>query len=354
MTLGIAAFEAQLSSASITSTKKKQDMIKDALIGYLRDNKRLPCPETTAIGGAAPTGQENRKVVGNPASSCTSYWGTVPYTTLGLTRDTAIDGFGNFFTYFVSSAQSTAEPDWTLTQNTVAVPGFSVGSPGRFGITDNGVATTLSANLAVAVIVSHGKNGLGAYTTKGTRNDQPAAGTDERTNSPDAAADPVAWNPPSTIATVAPTLPDPAIAAIISRDRTDTFDDIVLAIRPNDLLQPLIKDGAIRSAEAQVQEGLIAVRDLAIAQLLGNACNLTVMPAATRPIDPWGQTIDYSIVVAGPLTASTLAGTTAFRVWSYGPNRTNNLGGGDDRLLPTGLDVTFGQIRARIPSTACP
>lgn len=354
MTLGIAAFDAQLSSAALTSTKKKQDIIKDALIGYLRDNKRLPCPETTAIGGVAPTGQETRQTAGNPATLCTSYWGTVPYTTLGLTRDTAIDGFGNFYTYFVSGAQSTAEPDWTLTQNTAAVPGFSVGNPGRFGITDNGVATTLSANLAVAVIVSHGKNGLGAYTVKGTRNDQPAGGTEERINAPDAAALPGPWAPPSTVATVAPTLPDPGTAVIVSRDRTDTFDDIVLAIRPNDLLQPLIKDGALKSAEAQVQEGLIAVRDIAIAQLLGNACNLAAMPAATRPIDPWGQAIEYNIVLSGPLTVSTPAGTTAFRVWSYGPNRTNNLGGVDDRLLPTGLDVTFGHIRARIPSTACP
>lgn len=354
MTLGIAAFDAQLNGAALTSTKKKQEIIKDALIGYLRDNKRLPCPETSAIGAVAPTGQETRQTAGNPATLCVAYWGTVPYTTLGLTRDTAIDGFGNFFTYFVSGAQSTAEPDWTLTQNTAAVPGFSVGNPGRFGITDNGVATTLSANLAVAVIVSHGKNGLGAYTTKGTRNDQPAAGTEERTNAPDAAAIPGVWNPPSTVPTVAPTLPDPGIAVIVSRDRTDTFDDIVLAIRPNDFLQPLIKDGALKSAEAQVQEGLIAVRDLAIAQLLGNSCTTAAMPAATRPIDPWGQTIDYSIVSAVPLAASTAAGVTAFRVWSYGPNRVSNAGGGDDRVSPTGLDVTFGQIRARIPSTACP
>lgn len=357
MTLGIAAFDAQLSSAALTSTKKKQDIIKDALIGYLRDNKRLPCPETTAIGGVAPTGQETRATAGNPATLCTSYWGTVPYTTLGLTRDTAIDGFGNFFTYFVSGAQSTAEPDWTLTQNTAAVPGFSVGNPGRFGITDNGVATTLSANLAVAVIVSHGKNGFGAYTAKGTRNDQPAAGTEERTNAPDAAVLPGAWNPPSTVATVAPTLPDPGIAVIVSRDRNDTFDDIILAIRPNDLLQPLIKDGALKSAEAQVQEGLIAVRDLAIAQLLGNSC-FPVNSVSNPPIDPWGQTFAYgNAATATQLTATNPlnpATTLAFRVWSYGPNRTNNGGLGDDRVLPMGLDVSFALVRSRIPSTACP
>lgn len=350
MTLGIAAFDAQLSSAALTSTKKKQEIIKDALIGYLRDNKRLPCPETTAIGGVAPTGQETRQTAGNPATLCTSYWGTVPYTTLGLTRDTAIDGFGNFYTYFVSSAQSTAEPDWTLTQNTAAVPGFSVGNPGRFGITDNGVATTLSANLAVAAIVSHGKNGLGAYTTKGTRNDQPTAGAEERTNAPDAAVVPGPWNPPSTIATASP---DPGIAVIVSRDRTDTFDDIVLAIRPNDLLQPLIKDGAIKSAEAKVQEGLITVRDLGIEYFFNTSptpCTPKAIPLAMLPIDAWGSAINYTYSLS-PLTqanAATLASTTAFSIRSFGPDRAN--GGTDDRVLT----VTYGQILARIPSTACP
>lgn len=353
MTLGIAAFDAQLSSAALSSTKRKQEIIKDALIGYLRDYKRLPCPDTTALGAAPPTGQETRQTAGVPTTVCASYWGTVPYTTLGLTRDVAIDGFGNIYSYFVSSAQSIAEPDWTLTQNTAAVPGFSVGNPGRFGITDNGLATTLSANLAVAVIVSHGKNGFGAYTTKGTRNDQPTAGTEERTNAPDAAAPPGPWNLVTTT-TTAPTLPDPGIAELVSRDRSDTFDDIVLAIRPNDLLQPLIRDGAVKSTEAQVQESLLAVKESAIAQLLGNTTPCTPMAITNIPIDPWGQTINYSIVSATQLTATTPAGTAAFRVWSSGPNRVSNGGVGDDRVLPTGLDVTFGQIRARIPSTACP
>lgn len=355
MTLGMAVFDAQLSNAASSGTRKNQEILKDALIAYLRDNKRLPCPETSALGGMAPTGQETRQSAGDPTTSCASFWGTVPYTTLGLTRDIAIDGFGNLFTYFVSSAQSTAEPDWTLTQKSGLpfVPGFSVGNPGRFGITDNGVATTLSANLAVVAVVSHGQNGLGAYTIKGTRNEMPAWGTEERTNAPDATAQPGPWNPPSTVATLPPTLPAPGVAVLVARDRSDTFDDIVLAIRPNDLLQPLIKDGAIRSAEAQVQEALLAVKGMAVAQLLGNACKPVASLSGT-PIDPWGMPVAYSstatAITLTPTNPPSPVATPAFRVWSYGPDRINNNGLGDDRVL----DASFAQVRSWIPTTACP
>jgi prepilin-type N-terminal cleavage/methylation domain-containing protein len=357
MTLGMAVFDAQLSNAASSGTRKNQEILKEALIAYLRDNKRLPCPETSALGGMAPTGRETRQSAGDPATSCASYWGTVPYTTLGLPRDTAIDGFGNLFTYFVSSAQSTAEPDWTLTQKS-GVPGFSVGNPGRFGITDNGVATTLSANLAVAAFVSHGKNGLGAYTIKGTRNELPAGGTEERTNAPDAAALPGPWNPPSTVATLPPTLPEPGVAMLVARDRTETFDDIDLAMHPNDLLQPLVKDGAIRSAEAQIQEALLAVKGMAVAQLLGNACKPVASLSSTTRIDPWGQPIAYgSTATTTTLTSTTPpnpAATFAFQVWSYGPDRANNNGAGDDRILPSGHSVSFAEVRSLIPPIACP
>lgn len=356
MTLGMAVFDTQLSNAASSGTRKNQEILKDALVAYLRDNKRLPCSEISALNGMAPTGQETRQSAGDPATSCASYWGTVPYTTLGLPRDTAIDGFGNLFTYFISSAQSTAEPDWTLTQKSASVPGFSVGNPGRFGITDNGVATTLSANLAVVAVVSHGKNGLGAYTIKGTRNELPASGTEERTNAPDAAALPSPWNPPSTVATLP--LPAPGVAVLVARDRSDTFDDIVLAIRPNDLLQPLVKDGAIRSAEAQVQEALLAVKGMAVAQLLGNACKPVASLSGTTRIDPWGQPIAYgSTATTTTLTSTTPpnpATTFAFQVWSYGPDRANNNGAGDDRILPSGHSVSFAEVRSLIPPIACP
>ena len=363
LTLGLAAFNAQVSNAALSTTKKKQEIIRDALIAYLRDFKRLPCPEVTAFGGNAPTGVEGRQTAGNPATNCSSFWGTLPYTDLGLSRDVAMDGYENFFSYYVSSAQTTAEPDWTLT-TAAGVPGFGVGNPGRFAITENGTATTLSKNLATAVIVSHGNNGLGAFTSKGTRNALPANGTDERQNALDTPGlpnVPSAWAAPSQIAVIPPILPNPGITALIARDRTETpapFDDVVMALRPNDLLAPIIKDGALKSAEALIQEQLAAVRDTAISQLLTNISNpcTPVASIVGLPIDPWGTAINYSIpATIYPLTASTpAASTVAFSVWSSGPDRANNAGTGDDRILATSPNVTYGQIRARIPPTACP
>ena len=362
LTLGMSAFNAVTANTALSTTKKKQEIIRDALIAYLREFKRLPCPEVTAFGANPPTGVEGRQTAGNPATNCSSFWGTLPYTELGLSRDVAMDGYENFFTYFVSSAALTVEPDWTLTQ-AAGVPGFSVGNPGRFAITENGSATTLSINLATVAIVSHGNNGLGAFTSKGTRNALPADGTDERQNAPDTSFNtPAAWAAPSQLAVAPPTLPNPGITALVMRDRTDTpapFDDVVMAIRPNDLLMPIVKDGALKSAEALIQEQLATVRDAAIAQMLAASCT-PVASIANLPIDPWGTVISYQRVSGIRLTASNsaaLATTQAFRIWSSGVDRSSATASDrlDDRTLTPGIDViTYGQVSARIPTTACP
>ncbi len=361
LTLGMAAFNAQVGSAALSATKKKQEIIRDALVAYLRDFKRLPCPEVTAFAGTAPTGVEGRQTTGNPATNCASFWGTIPYADLGLSRDVALDGHENFFTYFVSSARTTAEPNWALTA-AAGVPGFGVGNPGRFAIAENGVATTLSKNLAAVVLVSHGSNGLGAFTSKGTRNVLPANGTDERQNAPDTPGLPnlpPVWTAPTQVAAVPPALPNPGISSLVARDRTEApepFDDVVVAFRPNDLLTPVIRDGAMRSADALVQDQLAVARDTAIAQMLANSCTPDVS-VATLPSDPWGTSLFYQQVSATQLTASsaaTLAPLSAFRIWSAGENRVSDGGSGDDRVLMTGLNVTYGQILTRISLSTCP
>lgn len=376
LTLGMAAFNAQVGNAAPSTTKKKQEIIRDALIAYLRDYKHLPCPEVTAFGGNTPTGIEGRQTTGNPATNCVSFWGTIPYAELGLPRDVAMDGYENLFTYFVSSALS-GEPDWTLTQ-TAGVPGFSVGNPGRFAITENGVETTFSRNLAAVVIVSHGSNGLGAFTSKGKRIPLPALGTWERQNAPDTPASPPSWIAPSQTPVNSSVMPNPGIRALIVNDRkdddgTDThapFDDVLMVLRPNDLLMPLIKDGALKSAEALIQEQLVTVRDTAIVQMLATACT-PVAGIANLPTDPWGTPIHYKGVSNAPkLTASataTLANTTAFQIWSAGPDRISSTptpGKGDDQTLTSlttnpadvtnPADITYGLVSARIPTTACP
>lgn len=376
LTMGLAAFSVQVEATALSATQKRQDTIREALIAYLRTHRRLPCPETTALNGSPPTGAESRGTSDPP--QCLSFWGTLPFETLGVSRDTALDGYGNYFTYYVSAAAINSEPDWTLTSRS-GVPGFNVGNPGRFAITErigaSLVPTTNAANLAAAVIVSHGKNGSGAFTLKGTRIAQPPAGSDERTATPNTPpANPPAWVAPGALTGCGSTCPTPGMLELITKDHTDNagspggaYDDIVLVLRPNDLLGPIIRDGAMKSAEALVQEQLAIAHDIAIAEMLAkdsnnsNECTPKQSLNATLPIDLWGSPIQYKLVQAQQMTASNqapLATTPAFQIWPVGPNRTDDSSGGtlsgDDISLSTGIDITYGQILSRISVSACP
>lgn len=372
LTMGLAAFSVQVDTAALSATQKRQEAIKDALIAYLRKNRRLPCPETMGLagGGTSPTGRENRANVSgppDPSLQCSSYVGTLPWLDLGLPKDAALDGYGNFHTYFVSSAAAVLDPDWTLTANPGTTTGFGTGSPGRFAITHNGQTTGVDASLyplpalAAVVLVSHGKNGFGAITEKGTRNVDSADASELANQPPVAAAAAQSWSPQvsSPIDYNAIGMRVPAVTATLVTGSTTaggTFDDVVLVLRPDDLLVPIIKDGSMKSAEALVQEQLVNVRDAAIAEMLANNCTPKLSLATLLPTDPWGSTIFYTRVSSTPMTQTNqviLATTNAFRIWSFGPNRDDDSGAGDDKALQTGY-ITYGQFLSRISPTACP
>jgi prepilin-type N-terminal cleavage/methylation domain-containing protein len=372
LTMGLAAFSMQVEATALSATQKRQDTIKEALIAYLRTHRRLPCPETTALNGSPPTGAESRGTSNPP--QCLSFWGTLPFATLGLSRDTALDGYGNYFTYYVSAAAINSEPDWTLTSRS-GVPGFNVGNPGRFAITERiGAAlvpATNAANLAAAVIVSHGKNGSGAFTLKGTRIAQPPAGSDERTATPNTPpASPPAWVAPGALTGCGSTCPTPGMLEFITKDHTDdagspggAYDDIVLVLRPNDLLGPIIKDGAMKSAEAQLSDSFARIKSALASYALSHSnthgggncqsttppyCLLlptTLMAAGLAPddvTDPWGMDIQYvpnsSLDQSGPgngLSNTSPPSGDAYTLKSYGPDRQANTP--DDKTLPVSL-----------------
>src|SRR5258705_6560564 len=83
LTMGVGALSAARENTASSSTAQKQNAIKEALIGYLRRNSRLPCPDTNFT---APDGVENRATAGGPTTACSSRFGLVPYVTLGLRR----------------------------------------------------------------------------------------------------------------------------------------------------------------------------------------------------------------------------------------------------------------------------
>lgn len=290
--VGLTAINSQLARASISATQKKQEIIKDSLIAYLTKNKRLPCP---AIG---ITGNESR-VMANAPANCTGYFGILPYATLGLSKSTALDGWENVFSYAVT-------PQWTLTYSTAApiaggtssniwANAFNAGASGTITSKDrspatNATPTTLSSN-AVVFIVSHGVNGLGAFTAKGTQNISPAAGTDELLNVPNTTT----WAIP---------------ANFYQREYTDidvatygAFDDITQLLIPSDLTIPLMKDGALKSAESQLAEQLTNISNALIgAMYVSSVCappvqgsfNALLQANGIPTVDPWGGAITYT------------------------------------------------------------
>ena len=300
--LGLSALNAQMASAAISATKKKQETIKDALIAYLGRNKRLPCPDSNFT---SPDGIENRGTTGTPGTpadptqACDMSFGLVPYQTLGLPKSAALDGWENFFSYQVSNDTVTSNNlNWTLTNS------FHVGNNGTITVKDR--SSTDITNIVVAV-VSHGKNGLGAYTSKGTRNVLPV----------------VADQPDEYQNTQSTAHPDP-LKTFYNREYTENtaatggaFDDIVMMLNRNDLLTPLMKDGSLKSAEAQWAEQIANINSALTGAIFSNSrcaplgnqtssigqTNATDQQALFTSLltangislfDPWGGTLSYT------------------------------------------------------------
>lgn len=244
MGAGLSLLSVKQEAAKWDATRKNQEAIKQALINYLGKNKRLPCPTTVALLGVAS----------NPNPLCTSYSGIVPYASLGLDRTTALDGWENYITYVVAKNPITTPPPspyktaWMLsyhaTDNTSpnttnkSSAFWPSTSTGGIKVTNGTTDTIIIANPvdltgAAVVLISYGKNGFGAVNVKGGTNDSTSAGADETIN-------------------VAPDSTGAAIT-IVKRDTTDStagggaFDDVVMMLSANDLIDTLIENGTLQS-----------------------------------------------------------------------------------------------------------
>lgn len=239
MGAGLSLLSVKQEAAKWGVTQKNQETVKQALINYLGKNKRLPCPSTVALLGVA----------GNPP--CASYSGIVPYATLGLDRTAALDGWENFITYAAAKNPITTPPpspyttawmysyhatDNTPPNTTTDYLAFRV-STSTGGITVTDGTTTIAdpgaATGAAVVLISYGKNGFGAVNIKGGTNNSASAGADEAIN--------VALD--STGAAI----------TVVKRGTTDStagggaFDDIVMMLSANDLVDSLIANGMLQS-----------------------------------------------------------------------------------------------------------
>lgn len=152
----------QVENRQVSETQKMLEDIKEALIGHAVAKGYLPCPDRTSGGAGAPGSNDvaNDGIedynTGTGACFSTTSTGNVPWQTLGLG---VMDPWGNHFRYRVDTdfAHHTTLFSFTTSAD------LCVGSTSTSCTTPfTGRLTVASPDGAVAVIISHGKNGYGA------------------------------------------------------------------------------------------------------------------------------------------------------------------------------------------------
>lgn len=345
LTMGVSTWLASVNSSATRSTKERQVAVREALISYLRTNGRLPCPDigpNSSVAGpiaAGPDGRENRSALNgsepDTTADCAQAFGLIPYADIGLSREASLDAWGNAMLYRVSNTHPASLPssDWVRKIN------FRPANVGSILVSDR-----VAMVAAVAVLISHGRNGLGAWTTRGTQIDATGAGADEAVH----IAGCVTGSTPALVC--------------YNRDITESataaggaFDDIVLGITANDILTPLIKEGSIKSAMATLNSTFETMIDRLAATAVkvyapGPPASCSYTP--TLPVtetDPWGSVMTCNSTTTAVTVAGLMASPTATfcTITSRGP----------DTLAVTNDDiernVTNGEIASRLIRNGC-
>jgi len=172
--------------------------IEDALIQFVAVNGRLPCP----ADGALDTGIEN-PADPNPqigAATCTTLVGTVPWQTLGISQDFALDAWAQKISYRVfhgptgltrTGGASMTDCDLFDTGLSIPLPANGLCDPSHDntaeqfllgkGLSFDDKGTTTSG--VAFVLISHGPTGRGAFLPGGVQTPLPnAANGPERGN----------------------------------------------------------------------------------------------------------------------------------------------------------------------------
>lgn len=190
----IVPLSTQVDQQRINDTNKQLQLASEALLGFAVANGRLPCPAApTTANTAANAGVESYAGGACTGAAPLPAEGVLPWATLGLPET---DAWGRRFTYRVSTAFAD-DP--------------AGGQQASFLMTDNGSLTITNGTVSigtgiVAVVVSHGKNGAGAYQTTGVRL---AVGTGDESENTDATN-----------------------GTFVSRTNSTDFDDLVTWIPP--------------------------------------------------------------------------------------------------------------------------
>lgn len=193
----------QVEQRQISETTRTLEEARDALLGHAIAQGRLPCADTDGDG------------LENTGGTCTSgsvSIGAFPWQTLGLA---ATDSWGNRIRYAVKGEYALSSPQFSLGTTSA-----------NLRVCTTSACTSTLTSSAVAVLLSHGKNGYGATNSAGGTTYAAPGGNDELANT-DADRD------------------------FVSRTRTDVdtaageFDDIVIWLPLYTLFNRMVTAGKL-------------------------------------------------------------------------------------------------------------
>jgi prepilin-type N-terminal cleavage/methylation domain-containing protein len=315
---GISLLNAKLAQSKIDNTKAKTEAVRVALVNYVGQNFRLPCPaDPSIVRGAAnyDTAMPNAIApctasaglitnVGGAAPQGASR-GTVPCATLGLPEDTCIDGWGVRLTYFVqnSAVQLTRETvsgmRGTMTVHTITPPAAAAPAAGLAPTGNQINACNITANdnscnlAAVAIIISHGANRGGGFLPTSATAFPGVVGTDIS-----------AYEGENTNNNIQFIQNDYVEAGVSS------FDDILVAVVPRDIVSTLNQTGIVKQPNVFMNERFESIKQALLSDAYANSTDVGgTRTYAVRSI-PIGTTVAYALPPAISFTGCPLPTTS--------------------------------------------
>jgi prepilin-type N-terminal cleavage/methylation domain-containing protein len=204
---------AQAEQQRIADTRKQMNEIRDALLGFAVSKGRLPCPADGTLTSENNAGMELTAGSG-VAMVCSSNRGVVPWVTLGVNET---DAWGRRYSYRITSTFADGEDGTGSNCAVSSGVSFQLCSLGNLTVYKTSGGAKVSDNLP-AVIVSHGQNGLGAYTPQGNQINGSIADESENADNNN---------------------------SFVSKEFTTSFDDLVLWLSPNLLFNRMVYAGRV-------------------------------------------------------------------------------------------------------------
>lgn len=171
--LSLTAGSMQLRVASHQGTRNNMETVRDALDLYSSKNNRYPCPASLTDAGAGygieVAGCDTACPAGLSCPAGGAVIGAVPFVTLGINKEVALDKWGGRIVYALDRVHA---KDSRANLGTLVVRDAG----------DNDILQSSAFGDAIYVLISHGPNGLGAYSASGVQNFACGAGSLEVEN----------------------------------------------------------------------------------------------------------------------------------------------------------------------------